>query len=273
MFAPSTRPKSRIILRSSAWTNKPCLPTAFARQGWRIIEAAEEQFMVQATQPGPRVLPFPVPPTDEHLIAQAIAGDKAAFTTLVERYRRVVYALAHRMLRHPADAEDATQETFVRAYVRLATYRPGSNFRAWLLSITAHWCIDQLRRHQLVSLDNYPALDARGDDPETHAIRAERQREVRQQIAALPEHYRQVIELRYWRDLSYAEVGDAIAVPSSTVRMRLFRAHRLMRAGLAGNTEGRGEGDHGTAETPGTKRRNGERANGRKLVPTLPPTK
>jgi RNA polymerase sigma factor (sigma-70 family) len=214
------------------------LPTALARRGRRIVEAAEEQFMVQATQPGPRVLPFPVTPTDDRLVAQAIAGDKVAFSTLVERYRRTVYALAHRMLRHPADAEDAAQETFVRAYVRLATYRPGSNFRAWLLAITAHWCIDQLRRHQHVPLDNCPALDARGDDPEAHTIRVERQREVRQQIATLPEHYRQVIELRYWRDLSYAEVGAATALPASTVRMRLFRAHRLMRAGLAGGGGG-----------------------------------
>jgi RNA polymerase sigma-70 factor (ECF subfamily) len=256
--------------------NKYRPPAALARPGWRIVEAAEEQFMVQATQPGSRVLPFPVAATDEQLVARALDGDKAAFSALVERYRRTVYALAHRMLRQPADAEDAAQETFVRAYVRLATYRPGSNFRAWLLSITAHWCIDQLRRHQPLSLDTYPALDARGDDPESHAIRAERQREVRQQIAALPGHYRQVIEMRYWRDLTYAEVGEAIAAPASTVRMRLFRAHRLMRAGLATGTDGavggegaqeppRGRGQTGeTAKRPGTRRGGcGERAGGR----------
>jgi RNA polymerase sigma-70 factor, ECF subfamily len=175
--------------------------------------------------------------SDERLTALAREGSEAAFTALVERYRRPVHALARRMLRHPADAEDAAQETFVRAYVRLTTFRPGSNFRAWLLAITAHWCIDQLRRHQHASLDACQTLDARDDSPEAQALRAERRREVRRQLAALPDHYRRVIELRYWQDLTYAEVGDALAEPASTVRMRLFRAHRLIRAGLANDVE------------------------------------
>ena len=181
-------------------------------------------------------LPLSAAQSDEQLVARALDGDKAAFTALVERYRQPVHALAKRMLHQPADAEDAAQETFVRAYVRLASFRPGSNFRAWLLAITAHWCIDQLRRHQPASLDAYPSLDTRDDSPEVQALRAERRREVRRQIAALPEHYRRVLELRYWQDLTYAEVGDALAEPPSTVRMRLFRAHRLMRASLAGGT-------------------------------------
>jgi RNA polymerase sigma-70 factor (ECF subfamily) len=185
-----------------------------------------------------RDLPVPVCPldlSDDRLVARAMDGDKSAFTALVERHRRSVYALAKRMLRHPTDAEDAAQETFVRAYVRLSSFRPGSNFRAWLLAITAHWCIDQLRRHQSLPLDACLSLDARDESPETHAVRAERRREVRRQLAALPAHYRRVIELRYWQDLTYAEVSDALAEPTSTVRMRLFRAHRLMRAGLAGD--------------------------------------
>lgn len=170
--------------------------------------------------------------SDDHLVARALDGDKAAFTTLVERYQQQVNALARRMLRQPADAEDATQETFVRAYVRLASFRMGSNFRAWLLAITAHWCIDQLRRHHPIPIDVFQSLVEKSDGPETQALRAERRREVRQQIANLPDNYRQVIELRYWQELSYAEVGTTIDEPPSTVRMRLFRAHRLMRAAL-----------------------------------------
>jgi RNA polymerase sigma-70 factor (ECF subfamily) len=188
--------------------------------------------MVQAPFAPRNTIPFPLDLSDERLVARALDGDKAAFSSLVERYRQPVHALAKRLLRHSADAEDAAQETFVRAYVRLATFRPGSNFRAWLLAITAHWCIDQLRRRQPLPLDAHQSLDARDESPEVQALRAERRREVRRQIAALPAHYRRVIELRYWQDLTYAEVGDALAEPQSTVRMRLFRAHRLMRAGL-----------------------------------------
>lgn len=179
--------------------------------------------------------PVPLPPelSDDLLVGRALDGDKAAFTALVERYERPVHALARRMLQRPADAEDAAQETFVRAYLRLSSFRRGSNFRAWLLSITAHWCIDQLRRHQALPLDACQSIAEKTDSPETQALRAERRREVRRQIATLPDNYRQVLELRYWQELSYAEVSAAIDEPPSTIRMRLFRAHRLMRAALA----------------------------------------
>ncbi len=184
-------------------------------------------------------IPFPQTTPDDQLVAQTLAGDKAAFATLVERYKQAVYTLAKRLLRHPTDAEDAAQETFIRAYVRLSSYRTGSNFRAWLLSITAHWCIDQLRRHQTVALDLTQPLIAEDDSPETQAVRAERRREVRQQLATLPERYRGVLELRYWQDLSYVEVSEILAKPTSTVRMRLFRAHRMLRTALA---QGEGQG-------------------------------
>ena len=170
--------------------------------------------------------------SDDCLVARALDGDKAAFTVLVERYQQPVHALARRLLRQPTDAEDATQETFVRAYVRLSSFRAGSNFRAWLLAIAAHWCIDQLRRHQPIPIDIFQTLVEKSDGPEALALRAERRREVRHQLASLPENYRRVIELRYWQELSYAEVGATIDEPPSTVRMRLFRAHRLMRAAL-----------------------------------------
>ena len=195
--------------------------------------------MFQAPVARHSATPRPTTPPDDQLVAQALGGDKAAFAALVERYKQPVYGLAKRLLRHPSDAEDATQETFIRAYVRLASYRIGSNFRAWLLSIAAHWCIDQLRRRRTVALDLTQPLVAGDDSPEVQALRAERRREVRQQLATLPEHYRGVIELRYWQGLSYAEVSEVLAEPTSTVRMRLFRAHRLLRAAL---TQGEGQG-------------------------------
>jgi len=188
--------------------------------------------MVQMPITPQNVYPRPTTPTDDQLVAWALVGDKAAFATLAERHKQAVYALAKRLLRHPSDAEDAAQETLLRAYTRLASYRIGSNFRAWLLAITAHWCIDQLRRRQTVALDPTQPLVADDDSPEVQAIRAERRREVCQQLATLPERYRGVIELRYWQELSYAEVGAVLAKPNSTVRMRLFRAHRLLRAAL-----------------------------------------
>lgn len=169
--------------------------------------------------------------SDDELALRGAAGDGAAFVQLVERYKRPVYALAYRILGNSADAEDAAQETFVRAYTRLGTYQPGGRFGSWLLAITSHWCIDHLRRRRSVSLDSnsavYSFLDS-GELPETLALRAERQDEVRQWLLGLPEAYRLVLILRYWHDLSYAEISAATGLPVSTVRMRLFRARQLL---------------------------------------------
>ena len=154
---------------------------------------------------------------------------------LVERYKRPVYTLAYRLLGNPSDAEDAAQETFVRAYTRLASYQPGSRFGSWLLSITSHWCIDFLRRRRAISLEaagivaGEPIGPAGAEDhPEAVALQSERQREVRQWLASLPEPYRSVLVLRYWHDLSYAEISQTTGLPVSTIRMRLFRARQLL---------------------------------------------
>jgi RNA polymerase sigma-70 factor (ECF subfamily) len=177
----------------------------------------------------------PVEEADDSLVERTLVGDTAAFVLLVERYKRPVYTLAYRLLGNPADAEDAAQETFVRAYTRLTSYQPGSRFGSWLLSITSHWCIDFLRRRRAVSLDAAGIVNAEpigpstaDEHPESVALQSERQREVRQWLASLPEPYRSVLVLRYWHDLSYAEISETTGLPVSTIRMRLFRARQLL---------------------------------------------
>ena len=173
--------------------------------------------------------------TDDLLVGRTIVGDTAAFAILVERYKRPVYALAYRLLGNATDAEDAAQETFVRAYTRLTSYQPGSRFGSWLLAITSHWCIDSLRRKRTLSLE--AASEGRGDigtpasaeeQPEAVALDRERQHEVRAWLDQLPAPYRAVLELRYWQDLSYNEISETTGLPVSTVRMRLFRARQLL---------------------------------------------
>jgi RNA polymerase sigma-70 factor, ECF subfamily len=169
--------------------------------------------------------------SDDTLVARALAGDEAAFASLAERYKRPVYNLAYRMLGNRADAEDAAQETFVRAYTRLSSYLPGGKFASWLLAITSHWCVDSLRRRRTVSLDAVQASlgwPSGADYPEELAVRAEGRVEVQRWLATLPEPYRLVLVLRYWHDLSYSEISATIGEPVSTVRMRLFRARQSL---------------------------------------------
>ncbi len=173
----------------------------------------------------------PRPLADDALVARAVEGDTEAFATLTERHKRPVYNLAYRMLGNAADAEDAAQETFVRAYVRLDSYQPRGRFGAWLLAIASHWCIDHLRRRRPLSLEAVEttlAPPVAGELPEALALGAEWRGEVREWLARLPEPYRLVLVLRYWHDLTYAEIAETIGQPVSTVRMRLFRARQYL---------------------------------------------
>lgn len=171
-------------------------------------------------------------------IAQARGGDQAAFANLVELYQRPVYNLAYRMLGSAQDAEDASQETFLRAYVQLDTYQPERRFASWLLSIAAHYCIDQLRRRRFtwLPLDNLPFLDwlSGGEvEPEGATLQREERDQVRQLLTRLPANYRLVIVLRYWYDLSCQEIADVAGLTESAVKTRLYRAREMLAQGLS----------------------------------------
>jgi RNA polymerase sigma-70 factor (ECF subfamily) len=172
---------------------------------------------------------------DDLLIAQVRAGDQEAFGTLIERHKRMVYNLAYRLLGNAPDAEDAAQETFLRAYTRLATYVPDGRFGAWLGAICSHWCIDTMRargrRVQTVALGRVPECDrfvSRVDGPEELALWRAGSDEMQAWLAALPTSYRAVLVLRYYQELSYAEIAETLDEPVSTVRMRLFRARNQL---------------------------------------------
>lgn len=170
---------------------------------------------------------------DTTCVAQAIAGDLSAFDALVERYQKPVYNLAYRMLGNAADAEDAAQETFLRAFAGLSSYQATRKFGTWLLSITSHWCIDRLRRKKVVSIEFLQDISLIGgltEGPEATVVAHENESEAQRWLATLPEAYRLIVVLRYWHDLSYTEIAEVTSLPLSTVRMRLFRARRLLAA-------------------------------------------
>lgn len=174
-------------------------------------------------------------PSDDELVARVRAGDQEAFALLVERHKRSVYNLAYRLLGSANDADDAAQETFMRAYTRLTTYAPDGRFGAWLSAICSHWCIDTMRarqrRVQTVALGRVPESDrfiSQMDGPEECALVRDGRDEVQGWLDTLPPQYRTVLALRYFQELSYSEIADALGEPVSTVRMRLFRARGLL---------------------------------------------
>ncbi|MEW5869300.1 MAG: RNA polymerase sigma factor [Chloroflexota bacterium] len=165
-------------------------------------------------------------------LTRALKGDSQAFTHLVEAYQRAVYNLCYRMLGNVEDAEDAAQETFLRAYKSLRRYDSSRPFSTWILSIAAHYCIDQIRkrRFQVVSVEDLPVPDLPDPGPglENSLTRKEEQRCVRALLSSLDATDRAAVVMYYWYDFSYEEIAQALSLTLSAVKSRLHRARRAM---------------------------------------------
>lgn len=166
-------------------------------------------------------------------IARAQQGDHQAFAQLVEKYRTPVYNLAYRMLGNVNDAEDAAQETFVRAYTRLNTFCAHQRFATWLLSICAHYCIDRTRRRKFLWLsweDDRVAESFASEmpEPEAHVLHAEDVHAISEALQHLAPPYRLVIVLKYWYDQSVEEIAQTTGDSVSAVKVKLHRARQML---------------------------------------------
>jgi len=180
-------------------------------------------------------------------IESARGGDADAFAKLFESFRPDVARLCRRLLSGAPEAEDAVHETFLRARLALDGYDAGRPLRTWLLSIAAHYCIDRLRRGATESRlfgagsldpDHFPAA---GPSPLHQRLRAEARGEVLAAIDALPDRYRAPIVLRYFADMDYAAIGEALDVSRNQVATLLFRAKRQLREQLDPASAGRSQ--------------------------------
>jgi RNA polymerase sigma-70 factor (ECF subfamily) len=180
--------------------------------------------------------------TEAAWLNQARAGDRGAFSSLLESYQVPVYNLAYRMLGNAAEAEDATQESFIRAYTRFHTYDPTRKFSSWLLAIASHYCIDLLRKRriQTLPLDDLPPLVElsmpRATQPEQVVVRDQDARAVQALLDVLSPGYRTPVILRYWYDMSYREIAEMMDISPNAVKTRLYRAraklaHHAARSG------------------------------------------
>ncbi|MFV9506205.1 MAG: RNA polymerase sigma factor [Oscillochloridaceae bacterium umkhey_bin13] len=170
------------------------------------------------------------------LARRAQGGDQSAFATLVQRYSGAVFNLAYRMLNDAHEAEDAVQEVFLRAYRRLDSFDPTRRFITWLLTIGSNYCVDRLRRRRtpLVALDEVTFwLTSTEPGPERRTLLDERRGAVQRALQRLPDTYRGVTVLRYWHDLSYLEIAEALGLSEPTVKTRLHRARKMLAEALA----------------------------------------
>ncbi len=184
---------------------------------------------------------------EKELVLRAVNGDVPAFETLVRANEKIVYNLALRTLGSREDAEDASQEVFMKAYAGIAGFRSESRFSVWLYQITNNVCIDMLRRRrETVSLsrETEDGDEAELDLPDERfdpAVLTER-REVRELVAGalrqLPDDARQIFLLREVAGQSYAEIAETLRIDIGTVKSRIFRARKRICALLSGNISG-----------------------------------
>ncbi len=184
---------------------------------------------------------------DADLIRRCLAGDQRACRDLVQRYQRPVFSVLMRVVRSPQDAEDLTQETFVRMFRALDRYDIERPFTAWLFTIATRLGIDHLRRRRVktvsLTVSEPGSTEERTLDvedtrlrPDEVAVHAEEETWASELIQSLPEHYRIVVLLRHQQDLSYEEIAEALGVPLGTVKARIPRARALLKARLEGQS-------------------------------------
>ena len=168
--------------------------------------------------------------TDAEIVERVRQSDIEAFTKIVETYQTPVYNLCYRMLGNPQDAEDAAQETFWRAFTAIDRYDPKRSFATWLLSIAAHYCIDQQRKRKLPTFDidllpegNVPDFSP---TPEKIVSQSEEDQVIQKLLKTMNSQDRAAIILRYWYDFSEQEISKALKLSVSAVKSRLFRARR-----------------------------------------------
>jgi len=169
---------------------------------------------------------------DAAVVRRCLGGDAASFGHIVERYERVLFTVALRMLGNYDEATDATQNAFIKAYRKLDAFDPAQRFFSWIYRILVNQCLNAKR-------------DRRWDEPITPEVATvdspadlleaeERRRRVQSAILALPLEYREVIVLRHFAEQSYEEIAEALGIPSRIVKSRLHTARQRLAQMLLG---------------------------------------
>ena len=179
--------------------------------------------------------------SDNHLIARTLAGETEAFSILVRRWERPIYSLTLRMLGRDEDARDACQEAFLAAFRNLAKFRGDAKFSSWMYRIALNACHTRLRSGNGIgySLDQEDEHGRRMEVEDTkleslpdQLQRTEQTQIVRRALQALPPEMRQVIVMKEYEEMTFAEIAEVLGIPTSTVKSRLYTGLQQMRLRL-----------------------------------------
>src|SRR5687768_14857916 len=200
----------------------------------------------QTSVPALTPAPSPATTTDAELVERAASGDEFAFERIMRKNNRLLFRTARSILKTDAEAEDALQEAYLRAWGALSTFRADSKLSTWLVRIVINEALGRLRRRsaQIIPLESVmepldrPSQESmEGDDPDREPDRQAMRSQVRALMEAridlLPEAFRTVFMLRAVEEMTVEEVAAALEIPEATVRTRFFRARSLLRESLS----------------------------------------
>lgn len=176
---------------------------------------------------------------DQQFVERIKVGDNAAFTQLVETHQKRVYSVAYGIVRNPDDAMDAAQETFLRAWSKIGSWRGEAALSTWLCRIASNIALDITRKRKRAVPVEEVEFDPDCAQPcaEAVIIQTEEKSQLAMAIAALPEKYRQLIILRHTGEMSYQEMADLLGLSLTQVKNRLLRARQLLKQSLKGRLD------------------------------------
>ncbi|HSR47244.1 MAG TPA: sigma-70 family RNA polymerase sigma factor [Anaerolineales bacterium] len=170
--------------------------------------------------------------SDRLLVEQTRGGQIDAFGELVRRYQTSVFNVCYRLLGDPAEAEDLTQDAFLRAYRRLESYDVDRPFGPWMRRVAANLCLNAMQRREPPTVQIDEEFDQAEDEeprmPEAALVRRASAERVRSALHALPPHYRMVIELRHYQEMRYDDIAAELGLTLAEVKTRLYRARRAI---------------------------------------------
>ena len=180
---------------------------------------------------------------DSALISKAKSGDENALQELLSKYKIAVYNLIYRMVKDKQEAEDLTQETFIKTFKSLPSFNEEYAFSTWIFKIATNNCIDFFRKRKLktYSIDKpikYKTSEIQQDHPdpdlnaEKNLLAKERSELIKRAIDSLPKKYNEAIVLRHRQEKSYEEISEMLNLPLGTVKARIFRAREMLNKAL-----------------------------------------
>jgi RNA polymerase sigma-70 factor (ECF subfamily) len=182
---------------------------------------------------------------DKELIRLALDGQQDAYKRIMQKYRNSIYHLIVRMIGYQHEAEDLTQEAFIKAFNSLASFNDEFAFSTWLYKIATNNCIDHLRKRKLKTFSIDKPIDGHDGEqgfeipdatyqPDSDILQSQQSRTIQSAIDSLPDKYQRVIVMRHQEEKSYEEIAEELNLPLGTVKAHIFRAREMLYKQLRG---------------------------------------